>query len=593
MHLAKTSEETAYDHQVAVNVCKFYHELPPKSPVKTPVLKQFFADLPHHVIVAYLGVTARSGVYRQLATDSKPLVYYLINLGIPRNRLGSKEIYAMEWFTVKCIVPSGKNKRCYYGTFTVMFIDYLNWCIDNGYSYVSPDSLQHLRKREHIWLLKGDIFIDPIVVRMKEIERLLIDMEPGTEDSVELKEELESLKEKDQFAKDRILAYQKDHADLEHDTDTIIATLDFTQLQLSMSDEFHDFVVVLATAEPFSLPEQFQDKVIQPEQPPSLRDMDNLKESYTKTTKRTRIQMVQEGISYPKPADNLRTDIEKRKKEQKLSELAQPAMKWKPKLTYLHFLLKKSDGGIGQIFQYVQYVFDFFLEENFFGGFSTLKLWSDGCGKHFKTYNTHYYFSHFQQKFGHKLTYDCLAPNRAHNRCDAAAAMVKKKLNTSAKNFELLSDVTHIAFATSELKNTYLIEVDIENLPEVIDSTPDERFMRDAFHFEYDEPATKIHQCQHKNNCNCNNAEPTEKVAMKVTDRKGVTTKRSLSSPGHCSNAMEVENNTVDAFWDNENDRARLKPKDTVRISSLSGDRNFDYETASYEDDPDDSDFCF
>lgn len=475
-----------------------------------------------------------------------------------------------------------------------MFIDYLNWCIDNGSPLVSPDTFQQLRKRESIWLLKGDIFIDPIIIRIKEIERVLKSLDLGS-DNTELRDELEKLQAKDLFAKERIIAYQNDHSLLENDLDTIIATLDFTQLQLSMSDEFHDFVVVLATSAPFSLPEQLQELVIHPERPPSLRDLNNNNESYSaKSSKRTREQMARDGISYPKPADNLRSDIEQRKKERKLSDLEQPARKWKPHLTYLHFLLRKrTEGAIGQIFQYVQYVFDFFLAENFFDGFSTVKLWSDGCGKHFKTYNTHYYFSHFQQKLGSAVTYDFLAPNRAHNKCDAAAATIKKKLGTSAKNFDLLSDVTHIAFATSELKNTYLLEVDIDELPDVIESAPDERFMRDAFHFEYHNPVTGVHRCHKNNNCNCNNIEPTEMVTMDVVDRNGVTTKRSLRSPGHCSNEMEVENNKIDGFWDTENDRERLKPNSNVRISSMAVERDFDYDVTSYEDDPDDGDFCF
>ena len=57
------------------------------------------------------------------------------------------------------------------------------------------------------------------------------------------------------------------------------------------------------------------------------------------------------------------------------------------------------------------------------------------------------------------------------------------------------------------------------------------------------------HRCQHKNNCNCNNIEPTEMVTMDVTDRHGVSAKRSLRSPGHCSKEMEVENNKTDEFW--------------------------------------------
>lgn len=163
MRTENEDETYRFDHDVAMNVRDFYQSLPARSPVKTPVLKQFYYNVPGRAIALYLGVTEAS-ISQALTKESKPLKYFLINLGIPRNRLGCKEIYAMEWFTVYCLVPSGKNRRCYYGTFHVMFFSYYNWCVENGYDYVSPSTLQQLRKRERIWLLKGDIFIDPIIV---------------------------------------------------------------------------------------------------------------------------------------------------------------------------------------------------------------------------------------------------------------------------------------------------------------------------------------------------------------------------------------------------------------------------------------------
>lgn len=57
----------------------------------------------------------------------------------------------------------------------------------------------------------------------------------------------------------------------------------------------------------------------------------------------------------------------------------------------------------------------------------------------------------------------------------------------------------------SELKNTYMFEVDISNFPELIVATPDEPFMRNAFSFAYQAPmletATCSHKCNSKSTC--------------------------------------------------------------------------------------------
>jgi len=51
-----------------------------------------------------------------------------------------------------------------------------------------------------------------------------------------------------------------------------------------------------------------------------------------------------------------------------------------------------------------------------------VKIWSDGCGKHFKTYPTHFYLAELQQEFSIELKWSFLPANDAHNRADGAAA---------------------------------------------------------------------------------------------------------------------------------------------------------------------------
>lgn len=103
-----SSEEISddiYNLEIARNVCRFYAELPQTSPVKASVISDFFADIPVPIVAEKLNLAECT--VRQLRTvDAKPLVYYLRNLGIPRNRLGASEDYVIQWLD-NLQVPSG------------------------------------------------------------------------------------------------------------------------------------------------------------------------------------------------------------------------------------------------------------------------------------------------------------------------------------------------------------------------------------------------------------------------------------------------------------------------------------------------------
>lgn len=99
----------------------------------------------------------------------------------------------------------------------------------------------------------------------------------------------------------------------------------------------------------------------------------------------------------------------------------------------------------------------------------------------------------FQQRLKPKINWNFLAPRRAHNRADAAAAHLKRATNKLVSNFYLLSQVSHLAFANSKLKHSYLIEADTD-------------FMRQAFGFRYFnkiglKEKTCNHQCKDKAAC--------------------------------------------------------------------------------------------
>lgn len=156
MQLDSESLVEAHNRQIVDNVVDFYHDLPANSTVRSSLVCQLFQNIPVDSVASYLGVN-NSSVHRSRGVAAKPLTYYLINLGIPRDRLGESEDYAIAWCEL-LQEPSGKLRKCYFGLFKSMYAEYYAWCVKENHPYVSPEILQRIRRERRIWILKGDIF---------------------------------------------------------------------------------------------------------------------------------------------------------------------------------------------------------------------------------------------------------------------------------------------------------------------------------------------------------------------------------------------------------------------------------------------------
>jgi len=75
-------------------------------------------------------------------------------------------------------------------------------------------------------------------------------------------------------------------------------------------------------------------------------------------------------------------------------------------------------------------------------------------------HQAHYYMGVLQPKLNLAITWDFLAPNEAHNRADGAAAHWKAPQKKLIKNFSVLSDIGHLAFACSKLETVHMIAAD-------------------------------------------------------------------------------------------------------------------------------------
>lgn len=84
-----------------------------------------------------------------------------------------------------------------------------------------------------------------------------------------------------------------------------------------MENDFNDCVVVIATQSPLKIPPALVEHLVIPQQPAafiSKSKEEEQAEERPKKSRRTKEEMKEEGIVYPKPRDNLRSDIEQHKK---------------------------------------------------------------------------------------------------------------------------------------------------------------------------------------------------------------------------------------------------------------------------------------
>ena len=114
--------------------------------------------------------------FGSIQNSPHPLSYYLRELGFPRDRLGEREAYVLQWLEDNCPFPSGRSKRYFVGTSQMMYGAYLSWTLSNNLPSVSSSTFSEIRLLEHVGLIKGDIFLNSdrvhLAVLQKELQTL-------------------------------------------------------------------------------------------------------------------------------------------------------------------------------------------------------------------------------------------------------------------------------------------------------------------------------------------------------------------------------------------------------------------------------------
>lgn len=374
--------------QIVNNTARVYKSLP-KTPLKTAFLHEIVRDVPVKEAARALEVH-HSTVSRASEYHDRPYVEFCRQLGFPRRNRADAHTFLLAWLDndAHCPVPSGWNRRCYTGSPELMWAEYAAASLAASVAPLQFDAFHRERRRERVGIRSGDIFINRDEVELAEIRAKI---EKGDARAEEWQERIDALEQKLAFCKERKAYYRQSHQDLDGDAKKMVVTLDFTATQTGMDDKFHDFVVVVCTDEPLRLPMNLTESVIEPEKPPMRKYVE-------KPVLEKKVRRKKEEVQHDGGGRNLLPSFNqaraKEKREPKLEQHVAVGRNYKPCSTVFHFVLRRTDDTPGQTSPYVQWAMDYlFVMHDLGKDFEEIHLFSDGCGKHFKTYPTHWYDS--------------------------------------------------------------------------------------------------------------------------------------------------------------------------------------------------------
>jgi hypothetical protein len=496
------------------NLRAFYDSIPDNSPIRTSIIRTLFHDLPAKFISSFLGVDI-SSVYKATSDEREvpELRFYLTQLEFLRNRLGEREKTLFDWFIVRCTVPSGRNKRYYrFGTPESMWLEYASYCMKLSEDYIDEKLFHEIRKRERVGIIKADIFMNPLKQELSSAKSHLEELE-GTKKpwSAKVTSEINvarkliaDIEKRLEWCNQRKLAYKQAHGALENDPETAVITLDFygtgktTVSQGDHDGDLVDLIVVIATKEELELPESLLADQIEAVAPISSFAPDIAVKLITpvdRTPQRSYSKAPKEITSHVK-------SIKQQRMARKLAPLDTSDIKYVPALAYFHCISKKKLPGnisVKQTHDFLMYFLNFLLcTHNLLCDIGNFKIWSDGCGKHFKTYTSQFYISILQLKLEKKITWDFLPPNDAHNRADAQAGTFSQIINRAISNSFILTEIEHLLAISQHMKNCYKFEALHFDFPEHLSVSTKDSFIQDTFTISYGVPSKQWIGCEHK-----------------------------------------------------------------------------------------------
>lgn len=329
------------------NVTRMLKELP-HTPVRTAFLHDLTAGLPVTEAANALGVS-HSIVSRASEYCDRGFVEYLRQLGFPRANRTSSHEFLLKWLCdpLNCPVPSGWNTRCYTGSPDMMWAQYAGASLADAIAPLHEKTFHEVRRRENVGIRSGDIFINRDEVELAELKAL-----DATEVSEEVAKRIAKLELNLKFCKERKLFYRQSHQALQYNSKKMIVTVDFTAAQTGMQDKFSNFVVVVCTDLPLSIPEELERAVAKPVEPQRLRKVE--KPELEKGKRKTKKQIAKTGGGRKLLPSWTEAKVKMARKKELPGLEAVGGVEYKPCSTVFHFVLQRTDSTPGQTSPYVQ-----------------------------------------------------------------------------------------------------------------------------------------------------------------------------------------------------------------------------------------------
>lgn len=478
---------------------ELYDQIPVFSPLRTVLIKILSRNVPSRHVSQLLDISQRN-VNKCKNTECHPFSYYVNSLGLPRDKLGVRETHLLNWLDEHAPVPSGCSKRYYEGGPIAMYFEYIMDCNFEGITPVCEQTFDRIRKRERVGLHQHNKFLNQIRVDLAEKTRQLNHLEShnlNVSQQSRLKDEITSIQNDINFAIKQQKNYSDTHVELENSPHKMLVTLDFFSSQTNMTTKFTSLVCVIATKDQLQVPPTLKNLQITSQLPSNIKGIDF--SILNDTVRRPRVKASQ---PHPK-VKNIYSDNIKIRKAPKLSQNHPITTRYKPHVTYFHFISKFSDDDLTKPnVTYVMGCLELLASHGLFNAHQTIEITSDGAAKQFKNYSIHALMAEFQEKLNKKVCWNILAPFEAHNRCDAAAGHLKVQENILVRNGFIFNELTEWAFVAGKLNNVYMIEAPTHQFCSKPKLEPFSKpWIHLAFKFEYGKQKTLTKTCK----CKCIN----------------------------------------------------------------------------------------
>jgi hypothetical protein len=280
------------------------------------------------------------------SVEIKPLNYYLKQLGFLRKKAREKLLY--EWLMKIAPYESGRDKRYFTwtGNIDLMYSKYL-FHFDNDYALAyGKRKFIDVTKHERIGIHSGDVFFDSVKIKYK---RMTENLDAGIEID---EEEYETIKDQYEFNNERKEMLRDFIQKLQGDKSSFLTILDFSQLQMSLTNKFHTFVVVIISDEEIEVPADLEEMIIKPEKPYTMTDIVGI-DSKIKRSRGKNKEKNEDMIP-----DSFNAYIQKEKKIRFLSKTDIHIERYSPHHLHFHFAMKQTLETPGQIAPFVFHALD-------------------------------------------------------------------------------------------------------------------------------------------------------------------------------------------------------------------------------------------